>query len=522
MSRPPSDDSTNHSARLSDLEAALRASEERYRIIFDNAAVGMAEASPEDGRLLLVNRRMTEITGYTREELLRMRFPEITHPEDRERDFREFQRMVRGETHSYVSEKRYLRKDGRFALVHVTGTAVRDAHGRPLHSIAVIRDITPEVAARTALADAERRLAAITNNATLGLVMMDARQQCVFMNPAAERITGFSFHEVQGRPLHEFVHHTRPDGRPYPMEECPIDRALPTRAQEQGEEIFVHRDGHFYPVAFTASPIIEAGRAVGTIIELRDTTDEKRRQREREQLLGELKEAVRLRDEFLSVASHELKTPLTPLALKLAALEKVLVSGARSNAEELRREVDVARRQVRRLSDLVNDLLDVSRISSGRLNLELEQVNLVDVVSEVVRRFEPEAIRAGCSIELRTGAPAVGTWDRLRLEQVVGNLLSNAIKYGAGHPIRVDVEQTGDAGRLRICDEGIGIPPEVMARLFQKFERGVSDRHYGGLGLGLYVTRQIVEAFGGTVRATSEGLGATFEVIIPLRATAAR
>ena len=133
------------------------------------------------------------------------------------------------------------------------------------------------------LLDDERwsRLAlAIANNATVALLVMDEHQRCTFMNPAAERMTGFTFAEVQARnaPLHDIIHHTHPDGRPYPMADCPIDRALPTRMQERGEDTFVRPDGSFYPVAFTASPLLKEGRTVGTVIEVRDTTQEKRAQ----------------------------------------------------------------------------------------------------------------------------------------------------------------------------------------------------------------------------------------------------
>ncbi len=132
--------------------------------------------------------------------------------------------------------------------------------------------------------DYRRQLEAICNNATVALFIMDERQQCVYMNPAAEEMTGFSLSEVQGRALHDIIHHTRPDGSHYPLEECPIDQALPQNNREQGEETFVHKDGSFYSVAFTASPIRENGVAVGTIIEVRDITARKRAENQRDRV----------------------------------------------------------------------------------------------------------------------------------------------------------------------------------------------------------------------------------------------
>ena len=241
---------------------------------------------------------------------------------------------------------------------------------------------------------------------------------------------------------------------------------------------------------------------------------------ERARLLREAQEAVQVRDEFLSIASHELRTPLTPLNLKLHTLLRAAESapGGAVPAARVAADVHVAQRQVRKLADLIRDLLDVSRLAHGKLSLNLEDVDLAALTREVTAGLVPEAERAGCAVEVHAAGALVGHWDRLRLEQVLTNLLTNALKYGAGQPIRVDVRAEGEGAVLEVRDGGIGIEAEHLARIFGKFERAVSERHYGGLGLGLYITQQVVQAMGGTIHVESQpGQGATFRVHLPLR-----
>ncbi|MDY7227596.1 ATP-binding protein [Hyalangium rubrum] len=239
---------------------------------------------------------------------------------------------------------------------------------------------------------------------------------------------------------------------------------------------------------------------------------------ENARLYREAQEAIRLRDEFLSIASHELKTPLTPLSLKLQMLSREV---RKQPDSPLRRSVEdyvaIGTRQVKKLSELVSDLLDVTRISGGKLRLEFEDVDLTTIVREVVGRYEPEAARLGTSLSLEAQGVVVGHWDRLRLEQVVTNLIDNALKYGAGKPVDVRLRVSEGKACLLVRDEGIGIAPEYLPRIFGRFERAVSERHYGGLGLGLYITRTIIEAMGGHIQVESQpGQGSTFTVELPL------
>lgn len=236
-------------------------------------------------------------------------------------------------------------------------------------------------------------------------------------------------------------------------------------------------------------------------------------------LLELLRDAVRARDDFLSIASHELRTPLTPLMLRLQALERLTEKQPDSPyVRGVRSYLEAGGRQVSRLAALVDDLLDVSRIQQGKLRIQREDVDLVEVVREVVARFQPEAARAGCAVAVDAPPSVVGSWDPLRLEQVVDNLLSNALKYGPGKPVEIRVGAQDSVATLTVQDEGLGIPIEAQERIFRRFERAVSERNYGGLGLGLYIVRSIVEALGGEVSVRSApGEGAAFTVTLPLQ-----
>ncbi|MDI1475700.1 ATP-binding protein [Polyangium sp. y55x31] len=231
-----------------------------------------------------------------------------------------------------------------------------------------------------------------------------------------------------------------------------------------------------------------------------------------------LRDAVRARDDFLSIASHELKTPLTPLLLRLESLERATAQQPDSPyVRTVTSVLDVAKRQLRRLTDLTTDLLDATRIQAGKLSVEREEVDLVEVVRDMCQRFGLDAARVHSPLLVDAPPRVVGLWDRLRIEQVVDNLLSNALKYGPGKPIRIEIGTTSGSAVLTVRDQGIGIRAEDHERIFGRFERAVSERSYGGLGLGLHIVRAIVQAFGGTICVHSvPGEGAAFTVTLPL------
>jgi signal transduction histidine kinase len=243
---------------------------------------------------------------------------------------------------------------------------------------------------------------------------------------------------------------------------------------------------------------------------------------ERRRTQEALREAVAVRDEFLSIAGHELRTPLSALSLDLGSLQRRLqtasaaVPAADGAFEVFNRRALRALKHTARLTQLVDRLLEVSQLRQGRLRLDRQPQDLRTPISEVVERFAEQAEQAGCQLTLEAGQEVTGHWDPLGLEQVANNLIANAIKYGAGKPIEVSVVGRGEDAVLTVRDQGIGVAREEVDRIFDRFARAVPSRHFGGLGLGLYITRQIVEAHGGTIAVASQpGAGSSFIVRLP-------
>jgi len=283
------------------------------------------------------------------------------------------------------------------------------------------------------------------------------------------------------------------------------------------------------PLALVAVPLAVAGRSLGALVlvspeaavrhgpsGLALAADVARRAAlalDHARLLGEANAAARAREEFLAVASHELRGPIGTLRMAVQLLMRDARTGSSRPPEARLRLIE---RQADRLVALADRLLDVSRITSGRLELAREEADLAALVRDVVARVADEAAEAGCPIRCDAAEPVLAHVDPARVEQVISNLLSNALKYGHGTPIRVAVRAVGERATVEVADGGIGIAAADLTRIFGRFERAVSGRNYAGLGLGLWIARRIVEAHGGTiVVASAPGQGSTFTIELP-------
>lgn len=274
------------------------------------------------------------------------------------------------------------------------------------------------------------------------------------------------------------------------------------------------------PDANLEDPVTRLGVALNVLL---DDLEYRHRQAESNLrlLVEERTEAIRRREELISIAAHEIYTPLTSLQLVLQGLRKGIVA---DDPQLLHRVVTLAERQSRKLAGLVEVLLSVGRSQSNTpMILKREQVDLVALASGVVELFAPDLQRSASKMIVDLSMPVVGNWDRHRIEQVLTNLIGNAIKFGEGKPIQLTISSHAGMARVVVADEGIGIAPERLPRIFERFERAVSASNYGGLGLGLSIVREIVRAHGGSVLVESApGEGSTFVVELPCEVNATR
>jgi PAS domain S-box-containing protein len=358
---------------------------------------------------------------------------------------------------------------------------------------------------------AERRLQLLIDSVRdYAIFMLDPEGRIKSWNRGAELIKGYTAQEIIGRTMHVF--YTEEDLAASKPEQLLAEARERGRVEHEGWRL--RKDGSRFWADVVISGIrSETGALLGFVKVTRDLTERRDAEMDRLQL-AHTQEALRLRDEFLSIASHELRTPLVALQLQLDSLR---MQSARLDPRQASK-VERASRNVQRLSDLISTLLDVARIAQGRLSITPKPIDLGSLVEEVIDRLHESAAAARCIVVADVAPGITGNWDPLRIGQVISNLLANAFKYAAGSPVDVGLVRDGDHAVLRVEDRGPGIPPAELERIFGRFERASSMRNYGGIGLGLYVAREIVIAHDGKISATNrEGGGARLEVQLPIR-----
>jgi PAS domain S-box-containing protein len=492
--------------RLMELKLA---SERRYRNLAE-AVPHIVWTSRPDGTVDYFNRRWFEYTGLSLGETAESGFwVGALHPDDAARCRKEWQEAMRS-GHMFQTECRLRRGADRSFRWHlVRAIPERGPRGECLCWLGTFTDIEDQKRVEVMLAEFKGTLDAVFDAV---FIFDPGNWKFLYVNHGAGVLLGYSRDELFAmRPLDFMTEH----------DENGFRRLLgPLKDRIQGvvtlETRCRRKDGREIPVEFSLQHIrIDGGRIVSIA---RDITDRKRAEIEREMLYRNALDAVRARDEFLSVASHELRTPLTSLQLQIEMILRPprRVPHVDLTPDQLKGKLEMAVRQIDRMSRLITQLMDVSRITAGKLRLEFESVDLAAMARDVISRLGDDAARAQSTIALHAERPVVGQWDRMRIDQVVTNLLANAIKFGAGKPIDVQIEEQGPWARLVVRDRGIGIEAEDMGRIFGRFERATSARAYGGLGLGLYIVRQIVDAHGGTIRVESQpGAGSVFTVQLP-------
>jgi PAS domain S-box-containing protein len=486
------------------------ASERRYRTLAEAIPHIVWTARP-DGAVDYFNQRWFEYSGLSVEQSAGSWFG-ILHADDVARCRTDWHNAV-GSHDTFQAECRLRRAaDGTFRWHLCRAVAERSPTGQVLSWVGTFTDIEDQKRVQAIQAEFKSTLDAEPD----AVIFFDPTNwRIVYVNQGATALLGYSSEELlQMAPADFMAEHDvigfqdvlapLVDGsQPHLLIETTFRRKDPPGAIDVSLQL----------IRIGAHRIVSIAR---------DITERKHTQLERELLYREAVDAIRARDEFLSAASHELRPPLSTLQLQIQTLLHTppRLPQAVLSPEEMKPKLEMAQRQIERLTRLVGELMDVSRITVGRLRLELEEIDLSAVARDVVARLGEDARRTHSYVEVGAGSPVVGMWDRIRIEQVVAHLLTNAFKFGGSKPIEVTVEQRGPIARLVVADHGIGIAPENVERIFHRYEQAISSSAFGGLGLGLYIVRQIIEAHGGTIRIESQpGAGSTFIVDLPSGST---
>lgn len=469
--------------------------------VFEAAPIGMALIDPATGRFVRLNAAARAVTGHSEDELLSLTFPEITNPGDRSAEVPGFSDLVAGMHVEQIVERRYLCPEGRTHWVRVGRRSVT-SDGTTL-VLAVVEDITERKHVEEALRRSEERFRSFADTAPAILWITEPDGSSIFVSRRWCEVTGQTEAEALGFGWVDAIHED--------------DRAgIRQLLEGEGHEAFAHdlrirhHNGEYRWALTEGRPRFDhEGRFLGYVGSVIDI-------HERRQAEMALREADRRKDEFLATLSHELRNPLAPMRIA-AHIMRV----AADNPQRMAQAVAIMERQLGQLVRLIEDLLNVSRISRGKLQLKCERVDLREALQRAVETSLPQIGEAHHDLKLSLpDDPVLLEGDLSRLAQVFSNLLNNAVRYTRpGGSIELTLERRDTEAVVRVRDNGIGIPSDALTRVFEMFTQvGEADRDHEGLGIGLALARGIVELHGGRIEAYSggRGKGSTFSVSLPL------
>jgi two-component system, chemotaxis family, CheB/CheR fusion protein len=518
-------------AELVALNEKLARGEDRFRLMVEGVKDYAIYMLDPEGCIASWNEGARRLKGYEASEIVGQHYSRFFTVDDIASGLpREELEEARIEGR-YEAEGWRLRKDGSRFWANVVVTRMNDSRGTLIGFSKVTRDLTEKRRTEKELERREKRFRLMISGVRdYAIFMLDADCRIASWNEGARRLKGYEEEEILGKHFSIF----------YPPEDLAagkVKREIEVVLREgrvEDEGWRVRKDGtQFWANVVITRMVDDDGQLIGFTKVTRDLTErrnaEQALRRANETLetrvrdrTADLESALRSRDQFLSIASHELKTPLTSLKLQLQMARRALDGQTALPAVQAARTFDRSLKQAIALEELVDDLLDISRIQTGTFQLELADVNVAGLVEDVVARFADQASQSRTAIDVDVEDGVLARWDERRIGQVVVNLVSNALKYAPGSPIRTSLRREGSRARIVVEDSGPGVSPEHQATIFDRFERAGASISVGGLGLGLFISRRIAEAHGGTIEVQSEpGRGARFVVELPLVAGAA-
>jgi PAS domain S-box-containing protein len=509
-------------ATLTDIHE-FKISEERLQMlatVLENMNEGVS-VSDEEGVIFYTNPTEERMFGYERGELIgkHVSIQNAYAPAENEKIVQSVLSQLK--TNGFWSgEWHNIRKDGTsfYTFSNISTLKLKDKS----LLVCVQRDITEEKRNKAALEYQSTLNKTITDNATSALFMMDAKGYCTFMNPAAEKMFGYSFEEISTKPLHYLIHHHRPDGSFYPMEECPLDRALPENFDVRAhEDVFIKKDGTFFPVVCAANPIFENGIPVATVIEVRDVSEEKeakaRIYESNQQLQLKNKELLKINndlDNFVYTASHDLKAPIANLEGLLSVLKKQL--DGQQLSEKPNAILGLMEKSIFRFQETIKGLTEISKTQKN-VHEDVEEIIFDKLIEGIILEISPLVEASAASISVSTDSCPTIVFSKYNLRSIFYNLITNAIKYRnpqVGLEIWIRTYCKQNLSIIEVKDNGLGIKEENISKVFEMFKR--LHHHVEGSGIGLYIVKRIVENAGGSIEVESEvGKGTTFRVLVP-------